>query len=617
MDTVSVTNEQIAQRITALCHHLQEAQVDAYLVPSSDSHLNEYVSACQQRRAAISNFSGSAGDALISPHGSHVFVDSRYYLQAEQEVDPALFRIHKLGMEGEKTLTEWLREMEKERGSLRVGYDPFVVAMDMHAAYRRAFKSEDSALVPVSGNLVDAVWQDRPPAPSHPIYLLSEADTGRSVADKLAAVREKMAEEEVAVLVLTKLDEIAWLTNLRGSDVSYNPVFESYCVIEPERATCFTRLTPAPEIQAGLAPAVSFAPYAAYTETLRRIGSEADGKIWLDPSGTTMGTRLLLPEAQPVYETRNPVVLMKALKNEVELARSRQAHDRAAAAKIRSLARMERMRAGGQTLSEKAYAQLLRDEYAREDGFRDLSFATISAVGANGAIVHYGGANDEVALQDGELLLVDSGTQMGAGTTDDTRTICIGTPTERQRQLYTLVLRCHIQLARQKFPEGTGGVALDALTRGQMWNAGLDYGHGTGHGVGALLNVHEGPQRVATRGSDEPLQPGMIISNEPGYYEAGWGGIRLENLYVVTTDDTLPDHPSGKKWLQLETLTLIPFDHRLIDWDQLSQIDRDWLADYHRQVFDTIGPRLNSDDRAWLQAACEPFGWSASGQQTV
>ena len=306
MDTVSVTNEKIAQRVAALCHHLQEVQVDAYLVPSSDSHLNEYVSAYQQRRAAMSNFSGSAGDALISPHGSHVFVDSRYYLQAEQEVDPALFRIHKVGMEGEKTLTEWLREMEKEHGSLRLGYDPFVVAMDMHAAYSRVLKSEDSALVPISGNLVDAVWQDRPPAPSHPIYLLSEADTGRSVADKLGAVREKMTEEEVAVLILTKLDEIAWLTNLRGSDVSYNPVFESYCVIEPERATCFTRLTPEPEIQAALAPEMSFAPYEAYTETLRRISASMDGKIWLDPAGTTMGTRLLLPEGRHVHEKRNP-----------------------------------------------------------------------------------------------------------------------------------------------------------------------------------------------------------------------------------------------------------------------------------------------------------------------
>ncbi len=616
MDTISVTNERIAQRITALCQRLEQEQVDVYLVPSADSHLNEYVSVHQQRRAAISNFTGSAGDALISRQGSHVFADSRYYLQADQEVDPALFHIHKVGMEGEQTLTECLRELEKERGSLRVGYDPFVVAMDMQATYTKSLKAADSALVPISGNLVDAVWENRSVAVSQPIYLLSDAETGRSVADKLSAVRKEMDQEEAAVLILTKLDEIAWLTNLRGSDVSYNPVFEAYMVIEHERATCFTRLTPEPEIQDALVPHVTFAPYEAYTETLQRIGTEisktsgaggASGKIWLDPSGTTMGTRLLLPEGQQIHEARNPVVLMKALKNEVEIAASRDAHKRAAAAKIRSLARMERARTEGQVVSEKAYAQMLSEEYAREEGYRDLSFTTISAVGANGAIVHYGGANDEVALRDGELFLVDSGTQMGAGTTDDTRTICIGTPTARQQQLYTLVLRCHIQLARQKFPDGTSGVALDALTRSQMWNAGLDYGHGTGHGVGALLNVHEGPQRVAPRGSDEPLQPGMIISNEPGYYEAGWGGIRLENLYVVTVDETLPEHPSGKKWYQLDTLTLIPFDHRLIDWEQLSEPDRDWLAAYHRQVLETIQPVLSDGDQVWLRAACEPF----------
>lgn len=607
MDTVSVTNQQIAQRISALCQRLQEAQVDVYLVPSSDSHLNEYVPVYQQRRAAITHFTGSAGDALISPQGSHIFVDSRYYLQAEHEVDPALFRIHKVGMEGEHTLTEWLREMEKEAGSLKVGYDPFVLAMDMHKAYSRVLKSANSALVPISENLVDAVWDNRPPAPIQPIYGLSDVETGQSVADKLTAVRKKMDHEDVAVLILTKLDEIAWLTNLRGTDVDYNPVFEAYMVVERERATCFTRRTPEREIQEDLAPSVTFAPYEAYTETLQRIATHTTGSVWLDPSGTTMGTRLLLAESQPIHEARNPVVLMKALKNEVEIAHSREAHKRAAAAKIRSLARMERLRAEGQAVSEKAYARMLQEEYSREKGFRDLSFPTISAAGANGAIVHYGGANDEIALADGELFLVDSGTQMGAGTTDDTRTICIGTPTERQQQLYTLVLRCHIQLARQKFPDGTSGVALDALTRGLMWNAGLDYGHGTGHGVGALLNVHEGPQRVATRGSDEPLQPGMIISNEPGYYEAGWGGIRLENLYVVTIDETLPEHPSGKKWFQLEPLTLIPFDHRLIDRKQLTETDQMWLSIYHKQVWDTIGPLLGDDDRNWLQQACAPF----------
>jgi Xaa-Pro aminopeptidase len=258
-------------------------------------------------------------------------------------------------------------------------------------------------------------------------------------------------------------------------------------------------------------------------------------------------------------------------------------------------------------VSERAYAEILHEEYKREEGFHDLSFPTISAAGANGAIVHYSGANAEVMLRDGLLFLIDSGTQMLGGTTDDTRTVSIGTPAERQRQMYTVVLLCHIQLAKQKFPEGTSGVALDAVARSVMWNAGLDYGHGTGHGVGAFLNVHEGPQRLATRSSEEPLQVGMIVSNEPGYYETGWGGIRLENLYVVTPDETLPAHPSGKRWLQLESLTLIPFDHRLIDWTQLSDTDRTWLARYHRQVWETIGPMLHDTDRAWLRAACEPF----------
>jgi Xaa-Pro aminopeptidase len=317
-----------------------------------------------------------------------------------------------------------------------------------------------------------------------------------------------------------------------------------------------------------------------------------------------MGTRLLLPPAQRVHEARHPVVLMKAIKNAAEIASSRQAHEHAAAAKIRSLARLDRMLAAGQRVSERAFAELLHEEYSSEAGYSDLSFATIAAAGANGAIVHYSEASAAVELCHGELFLVDSGVQVFGGTTDDTRTVSIGAPSERQRRLYTLVLRCHIRLAQQKFPEGTSGLVLDALARAPMWNAGLDYGHGTGHGVGAFLNVHEGPQRLAIRGSEEPLQAGMIVSNEPGYYEEGWGGIRLENLYVVMPDDDLPPHPSGKHWLQLEPLTLIPFDKRLIDWPQLTEAERAWLERYHQRVWESIGPLLPDAERAWLREAC-------------
>jgi Xaa-Pro aminopeptidase len=594
--------------VKALCQRLGEARVDAYLVPSTDSHLNEYVPAYQQRRAAITGFTGSAGDALICPEGSHLFVDSRYYLQAGREADPSLFRVHKVGLAGERTLSEWLTEMERQKGSVRVGFDPFVVAMDAHAVYKRALRTPESALVPLADNLVDAVWEDRPPAPARPIYALSDEVTGRTVAEKLAAVREQMDKVGVEVLILTKLDEIAWLTNLRGSDVDYNPVFEAYLVLDRQQAVCLTRTAPPQEVRQSLASLIVFESYDTYPDVVRRFVPTSDVTVWLDPAGTTMGTRLLLPDNQRVHAERNPVVLMKALKNPVEIASSRKAHRQAGAAKVRSLARLDRLLAAGEPVSEKAFAEMLYEEYAREDGFRDLSFTTISAAGANGAIVHYSGANAEVALRDGELFLIDSGTQIYGGTTDDTRTIIIGAPSEeRQRRLYTAVLRCHIQLALQKFPEGTSGVALDAIARATMWNAGLDYGHGTGHGVGAFLNVHEGPQRVATRGSDEPLQPGMIISNEPGYYEAGWGGIRLENLYVVTVDDSMPPHPSGKRWLRLEPLTLIPFDQRLVEWEQLTDAERHWLAWYHRQVWETIGPMLNEEDRAWLRDACVPF----------
>ncbi len=594
----------VAARLDALCQALTDHHVDAYLVPSSDAHLNEYVCAYQRRRQAMSGFSGSAGDVLITLAGSHLFVDSRYHLQAEQDVDTSRFRVHKVGLADAYTLTGWLTEMEKQQGSIRIGFDPFVMSMDAHATYARALHAADSALVPITPNLVDAVWEEQPPAPAQPIYALPADVTGRTVAEKLTEVRQQMEDAGADVLILTKLDEIAWITNLRGSDVAYNPVFEAYLLLERERATCFTRVMPEPDVQDALASHITFQPYETYADAVRELGAAPNLTVWLDADGSTMGTRLLLPEGCQVLETRNPVVLAKAAKNAAEIASSRNAHYHAAAAKIRSLARLDRMIAAGQTVSERAYAEMLHEEYSSETGFRDLSFTTIAAAGPNGAIVHYSEASPEVALRDGELFLVDSGAQVLGGTTDDTRTVSIGAPTARQRRLYTLVLRCHIRLAQQKFPEGTTGLVLDTLTRSLLWNAGLDYGHGTGHGVGAFLNVHEGPQRLGPRGSDEPLQPGMIVSNEPGYYEEGWGGIRIENLYVIMPDDDMPPHPSGKGWLRMEPLTLIPFDNRLIDMTQLSDDERAWLAGYYEQVWDTISPVLDGEDREWLREAC-------------
>ena len=602
----------LSGRLEAMYQLMKDAQVDAYLVLSSDAHLNEYTPEYSRRRTAITGFRGSAGDALICPEGNHIFVDSRYYLQADEEVDSTKFRVHKLGLSGEHTLSQWLTEVERERGSIRVGFDPFVVSTQAHAAYSEALRSPDSELVPIDANLVDAVWKDQPAPPSNSIYALHAAVTGSSVAEKLSNVRKEMAEAGVNLLVLTKLDEVAWVTNLRGSDIAFNPVFEAYLVIDLERATCFARTTPPREVENALNSLVEFQPYEAYVESMKQAGAKASGTVWLDSSGTTMATRLLLNADQKIHEKPNPVVLLKAIKNDAEIAASRESHRHAAAAKIRSFKGLEDKIRSGQKVSELDYSHLLHEEYSSEDGFYDLSFTTIAAAGANGAIVHYADADPDVLLRDGEMLLVDSGVQMLGGTTDDTRTVIVGTPTQRQKQVYTLVLRGHINLAMQRFPEGTGGIALDALARTHLWNSGLDYGHGTGHGVGAFLNVHEGPQRIAPRGADEPMKVGMIVSNEPGFYEAGWGGVRLENLYVVATDDEMPAQPDGKRWLRLDALTLIPFDTSLIDWEELSNAERLWLGGYHQEVWDTISPMLGDEDRQWLWGKCQVPGISIS-----
>lgn len=604
--------EQLAGRLDAMYQRMKEAQVDLYLVPSSDAHLNEYVPEYSRRRAAVTGFTGSAGDAIISPHGNHIFVDSRYHLQADEEVDLNSFRVHRLGLSGEFTLSQWLTEMEKERGGIQVGFDPAVVSMQAHKIYSSALHSTGSAMVPIAGNLVDDVWEEQPNPPSNGIYALHESVTGSGVAEKLSNVRKEMADAGVDKLVITKLDEIAWVTNLRGDDIQFNPVFEAYMVIEMERSTCFTRVKLPAGLIDELSPLVDFQPYESYSEFMRLVGSDSSGVVWLDPSGTTMATRILISNDQKVHERPNPVVMLKAIKNNSEVLASREAHRHAAAAKIRSFKGLEEKIACGQVVSELDYSQSLHEEYAKEDGFYDLSFTTIAASGPNGAIVHYSDADPEVLLEEGELFLVDSGVQMLGGTTDDTRTVIVGNPTDRQKQVYTKVLRGHINLAMQKFPEGTGGIALDALARTHLWNVGLDYGHGTGHGVGAFLNVHEGPQRIAPRGGDEPMKVGMIVSNEPGYYESGWGGVRLENLYVVMTDDDLPDHPDGKRWFRMDPLTLIPFDTSLIDWSDMAESEKDWLGEYHQEVWDKISPLLGDEESQWLWGKCQVPGFTMS-----
>ena len=600
------TAQDVARRLAALRERMAAAGVDLLLVPSNDEHQNEYLAPHKRRREALSGFTGSAGDLAVARDEAHLWVDSRYFLQADREVDPALVQVHKLGTEGEVDLPAWLAGYAALHHGLRVGFDPFLLPLRLHEELSDKLAPAGAALVPTPENLADAVWADRPAAPGRPVYALPESLTGESVADKLARVRAAMSRQGAAALVLTRLDDVAWLTNLRGADVPHNPVFEAYAVVTRDQALCFTDNPVPSEARAAVADQVEFRPYGAFRDHLAALAREpgrGEAAVWADRDGTAQGVALALAGTPLVTAAPNPVVKLKAIKNPVEIAASREAHLRAGRAKVRSFARLFALLAAGETVSEARYADLLQEDYAAEEGYSDLSFTTIAAFGANGAIVHYATPDPDLPLTPGGLLLVDSGVQLAGATTDDTRTVAIGEPTERHRLRYTDVLRGHIRLAMQVFPHGTTGQALDALARSPLWNAGLDFGHGTGHGVGAFLNVHEGPQNISPRGT-VPLEPGMIVSNEPGFYQAGWGGIRLENLYLVEEALGLPPHPAGKPWLRLSPLTLIPFDPTLIAWPRLTSEEHAWLADYHKLVWERLAPGLDAASRAWLEVAC-------------
>lgn len=587
-------------------------ELDLLIVVSSDEHLNEYLPVQNWRLKASTvtesslGFSGSAGTVVFCIEGRpQLFVDSRYHLQAEQTCSEN-FDIHKLGNEGVLEPQKWIAAQTQK--ILKVGADPFVMSSKVWRRYEKDLGKSGHTLVPATPNLVDTVWINRPNPPKKEIYPLALQYTGKDSRKKLQEIRKELSgsrksdESKPDVLLLTMLDEIAWLTNMRGSDIEFNPVFEAYAAIFADRAICFCHH---PEANLNMhCPDWEFQPYEDYVSFLANLALQKTIKVWIDPSTITMGSRLAFSEDQ-VLEKESPIVLSKALKNSTEITATKYAHKQAGAGVVRSFQRLQSAFQAGLPVTEKVYANWLYEEYAKAEEFSDLSFSTIAGSGPNGAIVHYGNPDSENPMRSGDLLLVDSGIQCAGGTTDATRTVILGKPDEKQKRIYTLVLQAHIRLARQIFPEGTNGASLDSITRSGLWNAGLDYGHGTGHGVGAFLNVHEGPQRISPVAYDVALQAGMVISNEPGYYENNWGGIRLENLYIVKKADKLPQHPGGKGWLCFEELTLIPFDRTLIDKNSLSAEELNWLYDYHGRVFSEISPMLdNTEDFQWLTWAC-------------
>lgn len=603
-------------------------QLDGYLVPSADEHLNEYLPVVKERRAWMSDFTGSAGDLLVGLEQAWLFVDSRYYEQADLQVDPALFNVSKLGLEGQKTLVETLEALGQAavtaQKTFRLGFDPFTLAVEQFREFQKRLEPVGVHLVSVLENLVDRVrseasWINRNQLPddyaSSQVFVVPDELTGETTEQKLARIREVLQKTQTDILPITKLDQIAWLFNLRGWDISYNPVFIAYAIVTSKISFLFTNLERInPEIQQLLQAHTVLQPYEAYPETLRSLVNQAQlQRVLIDPKHTTMGTYELLnkdlsasvSDRVQIVEAANPIEGMKARKNAVEIAQMQQANLKACRAKIRAWKWFSEQLAQGQRVTEFDVAEAIARFYHAEAGFQGLSFNTISGAGANSSIVHYGTPSPEVELQPGQFLLLDSGAQFLSGTTDDTRTFAIGEPTSEQIAAYTAVLQAHINCAMQRFPKGTTGCQLDGIARSAMWQNGLDYGHGTGHGVGAFLNVHEGPNGISKR-AQEPLEPGMVTSVEPGYYQPGWGGIRIENLYVVKERSATGNAiaPQGS-WYEFESLTYIPFDKQLIDLSQLSSAQRDWLERYHATVVEKLASTLEPEEAEWLRDRCE------------
>ncbi|MEI6428444.1 MAG: M24 family metallopeptidase [Pseudanabaena sp. ELA607] len=609
----------VINKLTQLRHWLREQQLNAYFVPTTDEHLNEYVPAARQRRQWLCGFTGSAGDLLVTTDQAWLFVDARYYEQADMELVHTGIQVSKLGLDKQPTVEKILQNLgdqAAQRGEMcRFGLDPFTITLAQYKQWLDKLNGYNLEIVSLGHNPVDILRAEAEPLPvfgDQEIFALNESLTGESVTAKLQRLRQAMSEQKLGLLVLTKLDQIAWLYNLRGRDVACNPVFISYSIVTADTAYLFTNLERFPETaRATLSDLVQILPYEAYLGTLAQLANNSAPlvtvTVGITPNQTTYGTYLALKATTAkIIESTNPIEAFKAQKNGTEVAQMQQANLKASRAKTLALRQIDLALTAGEKLSEKDIANIIESHYAAEVGFLELSFPTIAATGANSSIIHYGTPSAEAWLHDGDLLLIDSGCQYFGGTTDDTRTLAVGTPSADQIAKYTAVLQAHINVAMQRFPKGTTGAQLDGITRYQMWQEGLDFGHGVGHGVGAFLNVHEGPNGISKR-SHTPLEPGMINSVEPGYYQPQWGGIRLENLYVVIADDGSDHAPEPTTpWYHWESLIYIPFDPKLIDLGKLTPPQKAWLKGYYQDILIKVGVTLEPEAKVWLENICAP-----------
>ena len=595
---------QIPERLRALRKAMVQHQISAYLVPSSDPHQSEYVAPRWETRAWLSGFDGSAGTLVVTHEEAGIWTDSRYFIQAEAQLAGTGVSLQKQRIPHAPEHVAWLAQHLKS--GQRLGFDGRVVSLSQARLLKRKLTPKGIQLE-ASHDLAEMVWSDRPALPSSTIFDFGLQYAGASREDKMARVREWLAQNELDAVVLTALDDIAWTLNIRASDVDYNPVCLSYLIIGKTTAQWFVgKERVGEELASAMSQAgVQLAAYDAIDDALRQF--PASQRLAIDPAGLSFYHFELLA-GKDLAEHGSPITAMKAVKNETEIAHYRQVMRKDGVALLR-LFRWLEQELQNRGVTEVEVAERLAQFRAQQPGYQGESFGAIVGYKGNGAIVHYRAMPDTCAtLRQEGILLLDSGGQYLDGTTDITRTVALGPVTDDQRRHFTLVLKGMIALARAKFPRGTGGAQLDTLARQYLWQDGLNYGHGTGHGVGFFLNVHEGPQGFATsavtsRGRTA-FEPGMVTSNEPGFYRTDHYGIRIENLILCVANETT----DYGEFLSFEDLTLFPIDQRLIDKKLLNQEEKDWLNDYHQQVWEQLSPLLDNDDEVnWLRKQCNPL----------
>lgn len=595
----------IASRLAALRAELNAQGLAGFVVPLTDEHMSEYVGEYAQRLAWISGFGGSAGSAVVMAQRAAMFTDGRYTVQVRQQVPADLFSYEDVP---QTSAAQWLGE--QAQAGQRIGYDPWLHTSAWVKQAAGQLKLRGAELVAVSQNPIDAVWTDRPAKSLVPLEVHNDQFAGRGHAEKRADVASWLAGKGADAAVIAALESIAWLLNIRGKDVSRTPVALAFVVAHKDGSV---DLFTAPEklsaaVRAHLGDTVRCQPRDEFEAALKAMTGQT---VVVDPQSCVAAIfNALEAGGARVVEARDPTVLPRAIKNPTEIAGTIAAHVRDGAALTRFLAWFDSEAPKG-GLDELNAAERLRQFRAETNSLEDLSFDTISAVGPNAALPHYRVSDEtNLPIAHDSIYLVDSGGQYRDGTTDVTRTLVVGTPSPEMQDRFTRVLKGHIALARAIFPAGTKGVQLDALARQHLWNAGLDYNHGTGHGVGSYLSVHEGPQRIAAAwsaqpGNDEPLQPGMILSNEPGYYKQGEYGIRIENLVLVERRSA---EGAEREIMGFKELTLAPIDKRLVDVDLLTAEERDWWNAYHARVAAEIGPLLtDAAEQVWLEQACAPL----------